>query len=295
MGCCHSSARSQSSPYDHGGPRGDESSRAITTTGARGTIGAVSGPSQYDQQGNSQGNGRMGVVAQPRRRLGLGEHFNQPLRRHVWTAQRSWTREQLNREREEYFDTRVTGRPETWSAIRMAVDAMADDLDTAQTILDAAGITIPTGDLIQGAYDEFGSYYTVPEHCLSDPLNMATTPEPTMSSLKIPDDEDEEENLDTDEDEVERRREEKGKKVVHAVEMYTVKARLSDRGGPDVQIGLGRDQYVRVLARKVQEEAGILGRNKVRIAYMGKLLRENETLHSQGWREGHVINAFVSP
>jgi Ubiquitin-binding domain len=208
----------------------------------------------------------------------------------VWTAQRSWTREQLDREREEYFDTRVTGRQETWSAIRMAVDAMTDDLDTAQTILDAAGITIPTGDLVQGAYDEFGNYYTVPEHCLSDPLNMVATPEPTMSSLKIADDEDEE-NLDTDEDEAERRREEKGKKVVHAVEMYTVKARLSDRGGPDVQIGLGKDQYVRVLARKVQEEAGvsfpaqvltihgawladfwkILGRNKVRIAYMGKL------------------------
>ena len=145
----------------------------------------------------------------------------------------------------------------------MAVDAMADDLDTAQTILDAAGITIPTGDLVQGAYDEFGNYYTVPEHCLSDPLNMVATPEPTMSSLKIADDEDEEEeeeeeeNLDTDEDEVERRREEKGKKVVHAVEMYTVKARLSDRGGPDMQIGLGKDQYVRVLARKVQEEAGV--------------------------------------
>ncbi|KAI9775642.1 MAG: hypothetical protein M1839_000967 [Geoglossum umbratile] len=257
MGCCHSSARSQSSPYDHGGPRGDESSRAIATIGAQGDIGAVPGPSHYRQQGNGQEDGRVGAVTQPRRRLDLGEHFNQPLRRHVWTAQRAWTREQLDREREEYFDTRVTGRQETWSAIRMAVDAMADDLDTAQTILDAAGITIPTGDLVQGAYDEFGNYYTVPEQCLSNPLNMVAKLDNTISSLKTADDEDEEENLDTDDDEVERRREEKGKKVVHAVEMYTVKARLSDRGGPDVQIGVGKDQNVRVLARKVQEEAGV--------------------------------------
>jgi hypothetical protein len=176
----------------------------------------------------------------------------------------------------------------------MAVDTMADDLDTAQTILDAAGITIPTGDLAEGAYDEFGNYYTVPEQCLSDPLNIVTTPDNTMSCLKITDDEDDEENLDTDEDEIERRREEKGKKVVHAAETYTVKARLSDRGGPDVQIGLGKDQTVRVLARKVQEEAGvssffsgaimhgpwlanfepankILGKNKVKIAYLGKM------------------------
>jgi hypothetical protein len=200
----------------------------------------------------------VGITAQPRRRLGLGEHFNQPLKRHVWTARRQWTREQLDREREEYFDTRVTGRQETWSAIRMAVDAMADDLETAQTILDAAGITLPTGDLVEGAYDELGNYYTVPEQCLSDPLNIAATPDHTMSSLKIADEEDDgEDNLDTEEDEVERRREEKGKRVVHAVEMYTVKARLSDRGGPDVQIGLGKDQSVRALARKIQDEAGV--------------------------------------
>ncbi|KAH0544972.1 hypothetical protein FGG08_000898 [Glutinoglossum americanum] len=258
VGCCLSSARSQSSPYDHDGPRDDESSRAIANTGAQEDIGAGPASAHHRQQGNGQGNGRVGIATQPRRPLGLGEHFNQPLKRHVWTAQRQWTREQLDREREEYFDTRVTGRQETWSAIRMAVEAMTEDLDTAQTILDAAGITIPTGDLVEGAYDEFGNYYTVPEQCLSDPLNIVATLDNTMSSLKIADDEDDEdENLDTDEDEIERRREEKGKKVVHAAEMYTVKARLSDRGGPDVQIGLGKDQSVRVLARKVQEEAGV--------------------------------------
>ena len=32
---------------------------------------------------------------------------------------------------------------------------------------------------------------------------------------------------------------------------------------------------------------------KVKIAYLGKILKENETLLAQGWREGHVVNALV--
>ena len=37
----------------------------------------------------------------------------------------------------------------------------------------------------------------------------------------------------------------------------------------------------------------LTGRNKVRIAYMGKMLKESESLHAQGWQEGHVVNALV--
>jgi hypothetical protein len=32
---------------------------------------------------------------------------------------------------------------------------------------------------------------------------------------------------------------------------------------------------------------------KIRIAYMGKILQENSSLMSQGWKQGHVINALV--
>lgn len=35
------------------------------------------------------------------------------------------------------------------------------------------------------------------------------------------------------------------------------------------------------------------GNGKVKIAYMGKILKDGETLQSQGWREGHVVNALV--
>ena len=36
-----------------------------------------------------------------------------------------------------------------------------------------------------------------------------------------------------------------------------------------------------------------MGSEKVRIAYMGKILKDGETLQAQGWREGHVVNAFI--
>lgn len=48
--------------------------------------------------------------------------------------------------REEYYDTRVTGRKEVWDILKLAAEAMDNgDLATAQEILNASGITIPTG------------------------------------------------------------------------------------------------------------------------------------------------------
>lgn len=32
----------------------------------------------------------------------------------------------------------------------------------------------------------------------------------------------------------------------------------------------------------------------MRIAYLGKMLKETEPLLAQGWKEGHVVNALVA-
>ncbi|KAL8824699.1 MAG: hypothetical protein Q9191_004879 [Dirinaria sp. TL-2023a] len=222
-----------------------------------------------------------------RRRIGLREQFNAPLRRHPWNSKKQWTRSQLARERYEFFDTRVTGREEIWASLKAVVDLLVEgDLQTAQSILDAAGITVPTGDLINGAYDEVGNLYQIPEHIIDDPDNVITDAQDAAAK-----DEDKGETI--DEDEIERRREEKGKGVIKSEDMLNVKARLSDRGGPDIVIPVGKDQNVRVLVRKIQEEASIPGKVKVKIAYLGKLLKDGETLQAQGWREGHVVNALV--
>ena len=186
-----------------------------------------------------------------RRTVGLQEQFNAPLRPHVWTSKRQWTRAELDREKDEFFDTRVTGREEIWATLKIVIDLLAeDDIATAQGILDASAITLPTGDLVNGAYDEAGNFYQMPEYIVGDPNNVI--PASRDETAKAQDIQDA-----TDEEELERRREEKGKGVVKSGELIKVKARLSDRGGPDLVISVGKEQTVRILIRKIQEEANV--------------------------------------
>lgn len=136
----------------------------------------------------------------------------------------------------------------------MAVSLLADgQIQNAQGILDASGVTIPTGDLANGAYDEMGNLYQIPEQVISDPVNMALASQDIAGGKT----EGAKTGEETDEDEVERRREEKGKGVLKNGDSVKVRARLSDRGGPDVIVLLGKEQNVRVLVRRVQEEAGV--------------------------------------
>ncbi|KFY21418.1 hypothetical protein V493_07428 [Pseudogymnoascus sp. VKM F-4281 (FW-2241)] len=213
----------------------------------------------------------------------LNERFNVPLRTHAWTARKSkpWTRTKLDRERIAFFDTRVTGRPEIWGAIRAAVGELHADakssgegvgIATAQTIIDAVGATLPTGDLADGIYDTLGAYYAIPEWVVCDPVNVTEEGE---------------------EAEVEDEDEGKGKVVVTERDTVKVTTRLSDRGGVDVRIRIGRGENVKTLARMVAEGSDLPPQKYVKIAYLGKILRENETLIAQGWREGHMLNGLV--
>ncbi|KAI2721365.1 hypothetical protein CBS147332_390 [Penicillium roqueforti] len=259
-------------------------------------------------------------TTQPRQRtrhtasLPLNEHYNEPVRNHVWySKRRTWTRAQLDRERTEFFETRVTGRPEIWAAVSTVISLIRNgDLATAQGILDAAGITVPTGDLCEGCYDEQGVLYRVPQCVVSDPENIVPSSSRTasedggparyeeeqdagmLSDSKLADDDD----ADASGDElisqdVERRREEKGKTSER--DLIRVLARLSDRGGPDILLSIGKGQTVGFLARRVHQEAKLEDDRRVRIAYLGHLLNEREPLVDQGWKTGHIVNALISP
>lgn len=199
--------------------------------------------------------------------LPLNEHYNQPVRLHAWRSKhRIWTRAQLSRERKEFFETRVTGRPEVWVALSAATSFLqAGDLNTARSIIDAAGVTVPTGNLCEGCYDENGALYRLPHCIVSDPENILDdrTAEQghgvtdfdgdAISDRKLAMSEESEDEL-LPED-IERRREEKGK--MSERDLIRVKARLSDRGGPDIPISIGKLQSVGLLANKVQAEAGV--------------------------------------
>jgi Ubiquitin-binding domain len=148
------------------------------------------------------------------------------------------------------------------------------ELATARGILEAAGVTTPTGNLMEGCYDEAGNLYRLPETIILDPTNVIsdeTTRQhnrnsnmdgETMVGLSeaksVALDSGQTENIGKEEEDseaIERRREEKGKASER--DAVKVKCRLSDRGGPDVVIVLGRSQTVGALARRVQSETDV--------------------------------------
>ncbi|KAK0643331.1 hypothetical protein B0T16DRAFT_332197, partial [Cercophora newfieldiana] len=318
-GCCISRSAGPSSPYT-GGAGATGSARAINappqTIATSGSQVGADDPLQSPISGSQ----RRHRHAQP-----LSQHINKPLRRHQWSSRnRVWTRAALRRERTDFFDTRVTGRQEVWQTIRAALEVLwiADEaaregqiqreggiegpseeepaiaLATAQTILDAADITLPTGDLAQGAYDALGNYYSLPEHIVSDPLNVSRRPDST-NDTGLEDDKTDltvggetTEREEGGDEEAERRREEKGKAVVDVRDLITIRARLSD-GSKDVNVSVGKQDNVRAIALRVAEDAQLPSTKKIRIAYMGKLLKEGSPLSEQGWKQGHVVNALV--
>ncbi|KAI1377023.1 hypothetical protein F4677DRAFT_64753 [Hypoxylon crocopeplum] len=331
MGCCFSRPAGPNAPYP-GGSAASPSSRAINsppplhpsaTDDSAPASRAVSRshqplqsphPQQSQQQSHSHHHSHRVHGSQPP----LSQHIDKPLRRHEWVARdRPWTRSDLDTERADFFDTRVAGRSEVWQVLKAALEILwetslsrsaggepRDDDDgtgglaTAQSILRAAEVTLPTGDLSNGVYDSLGNYYALPEWIVSDPVNVAEEGATKNSKGGVGRKGDD--NLtgeddtvgDLDDDEATRRREEKGKGVIDVKNMVKVRARLSENL-PDVIISVGPEESVRSVARKVAEESGLPSTKRVRVAYMGKILKENSSLQGQGWKKGHVVNALV--
>lgn len=156
----------------------------------------------------------------------------------------------------------MTGRSEIWAALAAALTFMREnnDLATAQSIIDAAGITVPTGDVCQGCYDEQGALYRLPQCIVSDPENMVQADRADDYSdvgdddmSKLADDDASGDELISDD--LEKRRDEKGKTSER--DLISVRARLSDRGGLDLVVSVGKNRSVGFIARKIRQEADV--------------------------------------
>ncbi|KAJ2899795.1 hypothetical protein GGI21_004783 [Coemansia aciculifera] len=79
----------------------------------------------------------------------------------------------LMRQRDEFWDTAAVyeGRAEIWQALRLACES--DDAQLAAAILESVGVSVPTGRIADGAYDELGACYDIPQYCLCAPVNLA--------------------------------------------------------------------------------------------------------------------------
>lgn len=102
------------------------------------------------------------------------------------------------------------------------------------------------GDLAKGAYDELGQRYEVPEYCFSDPINVVHS--------------DEAEEIEEGNDNSDDAAEEdfgKGKMPARISRQLTVRARLSDRGGPDIRIKFEETASVKKIAYMIAAKAQV--------------------------------------
>ncbi|KAK2609064.1 hypothetical protein QQS21_002434 [Conoideocrella luteorostrata] len=258
MGCCFSRSSGPNSPYPGGAP--NTSARHIN-------------PPPLALPDSVQTRSQPSPRVRRRDHGPLDEHINKPLQPRKWkSTDRRWTRGQLDSERLEFFDTRVTGRPEIWQAIRAAVDILREgdlrgsgddcieELATAQSILSAAEISLPTGDLANGAYDSFGNYYQLPQWVVSDPTNLvvASAADERTEVPTAEDDDPAEEGPEHSSgmNDAERRRHEKGKAVLNTCDETTLRARLSETGR-DFDFVVSKSESVRNVVKKLTTEASV--------------------------------------
>lgn len=213
----------------------------------------------------------------------MDQRINKPLRRHEWAStKRSWSRAELDREREEFFDTRVSGRPEVWQTLKAALEVLwhaenaacpcpaaipQDEMDehdptvalaTAQSILDAGEILLPTGDLANGAYDALGNYYQLPPQIVCDPINLVAKPEARLSDSKdavetTAEDASGDADAHLDDDEPHN---EKGKAVIDEDTQLVAVIRLSETS-KDLKLHVGKHESVRSINRSIIEKTGV--------------------------------------
>jgi hypothetical protein len=179
----------------------------------------------------------------------------------VYKSKQKWTPSLLKREREAFFDTRVSGRAEVWSCIKMATELLRQgDLETAQSIVDAADVTVPTGDMVEGVYDQAGGYYQLPNWVVADPSNIREDNEEDLRKVATtetaPQESSEADIKVVDKEESKKEEKGKGKLLGKDESTIKIKARLSDRA-TDVIIWVGKDETVHAIIGRIREEAGV--------------------------------------
>ncbi|KAF2171403.1 hypothetical protein M409DRAFT_50849 [Zasmidium cellare ATCC 36951] len=299
QGCCQST--SNTSPYESPRPSAApghdpslprDSSRAAITQSSR----------SLRRDGDSQH--PTSSTLPPNHRIRAPSPLNRSPK-NVSNMPPPWTRSHLEREREAFFETRVTGRSEVWNALDIACQMIrSGELAEAQGILDAVGATVPTGKVSRGrgrdrlrggVYDEKGALYEIPDWIVADPRDLIEDAGTEKEIDGENDDEDDDEDweggvpVDSSAEDKEVVRP-KGKGRAEDIgDEVKLRARLSDRG-TDVEVTLGSKQPVRIALQRIREQTGV---NRVRLVYMGKPMEEGRTLADCGWRSGQVVNAFV--
>lgn len=135
-------------------------------------------------------------------------------------------------------------------------------------------------NLSSGLYDSHGVHYRVPEYCLTYPANLIDTSDVADSDLK--------------DDLI--RPEEVQASLTELEANCTVKEKFVIRfstNQKDLILQFYKSAPVYSLREKIAQELSC-NSSSIRLFLLGRLLHDRHTLESEGWREGLVIQAWVS-
>jgi hypothetical protein len=153
----------------------------------------------------------------------------------------AWTPSRLEKERNDWWDTQVTGSQEVWGAIRLAAQSLqAGKLRDAQQWLETMECTCPTGCLWKGVYDSTGVMYKVPEWLIVQPEGLVAEDAVNETVAESAPEADGTQDIDDGEDD----------------EPVLVRARIS-HNGRDVVLKLRRNEPVASIVDKIKQQADV--------------------------------------
>ncbi|CAG8536793.1 6083_t:CDS:2 [Paraglomus occultum] len=198
----------------------------------------------------------------------------------TWEADSSITIRQLKNQRDAFWDTAPSyeGRLEIWQALRYACES--EDLVFAQAILDSVNVTIPTGNLANGCYDELGNRYVIPVYCIVDPINLTK------------DEDDEGSSTSSDDMDVKLLSDQQ---ATTSAPQHTVKIRLSNTAR-DIDIGVNlKTDTIAMLRRKICLHENLdFKTTHVRILFLGRVLEDKTRVADVKVEEGQVFQALIT-
>ena len=181
---------------------------------------------------------------------------------------------QLTLKREQFWDTapKYSGREEVWQALKLVCESR-DDGD-ARAIIDSLGIVLPTGLLSDGAFDEWGNRYVIPEYCFVEPSNLLkeSTKDLSGSSQNVAARNDESEPI-------------------------TVTLRLSNQNQGDIRIHARKNYGTEKLRRALIEKDSSFGNTKMRFIHLGRVLSNSDRLGNvfPSSADACVLQVMISP
>lgn len=212
----------------------------------------------------------------------------------------------LSLRRQQYWESRTTGRTEVWANVRLVCESLLENnWELAETVLDASGLTMTGQDLSPMVYDPTGQSYEIPMWLYRNPSNVVSEEEARKGGAAGG----------------------AAKKHQGPVQTLQVLMRLSGGGNStgggiqtleqDVKFSVQSDQTAAAVKQSLHDhllsgkadqqkdastpkpnrwsEIGGLPPARMRLLFRGRILADENFMQEAGVQDGAVLQVFIKP